>query len=162
MTSLVIIFLIIAQCLSFYFIVLLNLKITRLKEIEEKQKQLKDDMDDSIGVYLAEMKDENDRLIQEIKSIKVDSSPNRDVEQQQTKPRDNKQQHEKNLSIQNDFETPKAYVKKAYQQQRHTAKEPTIEEQVIKMYKEGFSISDIAKKLNQGKTEVELLLKFQQ
>lgn len=162
MTSLVIIFLIIAQCLSFYFIVLLNLKITRLKEIEEKQKQLKDDMDDAIGVYLAEMKDENDRLIQEIKNIKkVDSHSNRDVEQQQTELIDNKQ-YKKISSIQNDFETPKTYIKKAYQQQQHRVKKPTIEEQVIKMYKEGFSISDIAKKLNQGKTEVELLLKFQQ
>ena len=49
MTSIVIIFLIIAQCLSFYFIVLLNVKISRLKDVEEKQQRLKDDMDDAVG-----------------------------------------------------------------------------------------------------------------
>lgn len=37
----------------------------------------------------------------------------------------------------------------------------TTEEIIIEMYNNGYTIEEIAKKLNKGKTEIELLLKFQ-
>jgi len=183
MTSIVIIFLIIAQCLSFYFIVLLNVKISRLKDVEEKQQRLKDDMDDAVGAYLAEMKDENDRLIAELKKAKVQATPAtvqvETVEQPQpnvtvvrppkqaptvdikTSTDEEVQQLEVQELLKKDFTTPIAYVKNAYQQQRPTPS-MTMEEQAKEMYKQGRSIDEIAKTLNRGKTEIELLLKFQQ
>ena len=63
----VLVFLFIAQILSFYFIILLYAKISRLKDIEKNQERLKDEMDQATSVYLAEMRDENDRLIGELK-----------------------------------------------------------------------------------------------
>lgn len=168
MFSIIIIFLVIAQCLSFYFIVLLNMKISRLKEVEEKQQLMKDDMDDAIGAYLAEMKDENDRLIEEMKMIKKESMNNLPpIINKQDKPSytefvDEKDNEEESLPLEKSFTVPKAYAKKAYQTQKNDENNLTVEEEVMKMYKKGFSISDIAKSVNRGKTEIELLLKFQQ
>lgn len=167
MLSIIIIFLVIAQCLSFYFIVLLNMKISRLKEVEEKQQLMKDDMDDAIGAYLAEMKDENDRLIQEMKTIKKESMNNLPpIINKQDKTAHEavaEQENEKEpIPVEKNFTVPKAYVKKAYQTKQPDENNLTVEEQVMKMYKKGFSISDIAKRVNRGKTEIELLLKFQQ
>lgn len=182
MASIVIIFLIIAQCLSFYFIVLLNVKISRLKDVEEKQQRLKDDMDDAVGAYLAEMKDENDRLIAELKKAKSETiktpvvveTPVQPsvtvVRPQQTVTPDDmvdaedevQQQLEVQELLKKDFTTPMAYAKNAYQKQRPTPPPLTMEEQAKQMYKEGRSIGEIAKALNRGKTEIELLLKFQQ
>jgi pyruvate-formate lyase-activating enzyme len=184
MTSIVIIFLIIAQCLSFYFIVLLNVKISRLKDVEEKQQRLKDDMDDAVGAYLAEMKDENDRLIAELKKAKAQPVTREavaaevPVEQPQqsvtvVRPKqapsveteadeEEVQQLEVQQLLKKDFTTPMAYAKNAYQKQRPTTPPLTMEEQAKQMYKQGHSIDEIAKTLNRGKTEIELLLKFQQ
>ncbi len=166
MLSIIIIFLVIAQCLSFYFIVLLNLKISSLKEVEEKQQRMKDDMDDAIGAYLAEMKDENNRLIQEMKTIKKQSTNNSSsfINKQDSSmyTKNTADRDDEIETIQNNFKVPKAYVKKAYQTKQSDENKLTVEEQVIQMYKKGLSISDIAKRVNRGKTEIELLLKFQQ
>ncbi|PLT34187.1 DUF6115 domain-containing protein [Bacillus sp. V5-8f] len=39
--------------------------------------------------------------------------------------------------------------------------QPTLSEQIFQMHEQGMTIDQIAKKLNRGKTEIELLLKFQ-
>lgn len=166
MFSVIIIFLVIAQCLSFYFIVLLNMKIAHFKEIEEKQQRMKDDMDDAIGAYLAEMKDENDRLIQEMKMIKRGSinnlSPITNKQDNAMYPESISEIAEEKEAVQKNFTMPQSYVKKAYQNKQSIENKPELEEQVMHLYKKGLSISDIAKRVNRGKTEIELLLKFQQ
>lgn len=67
--SLVII-LIISQLICYYLIVILNTKIAKFKDLEKRQNQLIREMDDSISLYLVEMKEENDRLIAELSTIK--------------------------------------------------------------------------------------------
>ena len=56
----------ISQLLTFYFLVILNSKLSKYKEIEKKQEAIIRDMDDAISAYLVEVKDENDRLIKEL------------------------------------------------------------------------------------------------
>ena len=67
MTTIVLVVLFISQLLTFYFLVILNSKISRYKEIEKRQEAIIREMDDAISAYLVEVKDENDRLIQELK-----------------------------------------------------------------------------------------------
>ena len=69
MKGILIIVLFILQLISFFLIVLLNAKLNKYKHLEVKQNQLMDEMDNAIGAYLMEMKEENDRLIQELSSI---------------------------------------------------------------------------------------------
>ena len=67
MTTIVLVVLFISQLLTFYFLVILNSKISRYKEIEKKQEAIIREMDDAISAYLVEVKDENDRFIHELK-----------------------------------------------------------------------------------------------
>ena len=65
------------------------------------------------------------------------------------------------------FTAPRSYVKKAYLTESKPSVneipkvERTLEQKVKDLYIKGQSIAEIAKQLNKGKTEVELLLKFQ-
>lgn len=66
MTTVILVVLFISQLLTFYFLIILNSKISKYKEIEKKQEAIIRDMDDAISAYLVEVKDENDRLIKEL------------------------------------------------------------------------------------------------
>lgn len=70
MVGFLIILLIISQLICFYFIILLNMKVSKFKDLEKRQDQLIREMDDTIGLYLFEMKEENDRFISELSSVK--------------------------------------------------------------------------------------------
>lgn len=167
--GIILVILVITQCLTFYFLVLLGLKIARFKDVEQKQQAMKDDMDNAIGMYLAEMKDENDRLLEEMKKIQQTPVSTMQPEPElKVKPVAVVKEHPvvavTTQPEQKNFAAPKAYAKKAYQQTTAIAKEQpalTDREKAQKMYKEGSTIVEIAKALQRGKTEVELLLKFQ-
>lgn len=68
MTTILLVVLFISQLLTFYFLVILNSKLSKYKEIEKKQEAIIREMDDAISAYLLEVKDENDRLIKELKT----------------------------------------------------------------------------------------------
>lgn len=76
MVASLVIILIISQLICYYFIVILNTKITKFKDLEKRQDQLIREMDDAISLYLVEMKEENDRLIDELSSIKQNERNN--------------------------------------------------------------------------------------
>lgn len=65
---------------------ILNSKLAKFKDLEARQEKIIREMDDAIGAYLVEMKEENNRLIKELTStkqahaVKVDIQ--RDVQQQ--------------------------------------------------------------------------------
>ncbi|WP_431029495.1 hypothetical protein [Lysinibacillus sp. LZ02] len=80
MVSIILIVLFIGQLLSFFFIVLLNSKLAKFKDLEARQEKIIREMDDAIGVYLMEMKEENDRLIQELKAVKQGHTVKGDIE----------------------------------------------------------------------------------
>jgi len=56
MTTILIAVLFVLQLLSIYFIIILNTKLAKFKDLEKKQERLMREMDDSISLYLAEMK----------------------------------------------------------------------------------------------------------
>ena len=178
----------ILQLLSFFWIALLNAKLSKYKDLEKKQQLLIEEMDNSIGAYLVEMKDENDRLIQELKVASMEQTM-----LNQDSAIEDKVKH---LTMQEELVNPatvvplkedkpvaytpmmKAATAYGRQQEVHTPNfeqdkvsailkevEPkkmplTFEQKVKNMYDEGQTIEQIAKATNKGKTEIELLLKF--
>ena len=70
MVSIILIVLFICQLLSFFLIMILNSKLAKFKDLEARQEKIIREMDDAIGAYLMEMKEENDRLIQELATTK--------------------------------------------------------------------------------------------
>ncbi|QGG50428.1 hypothetical protein [Lysinibacillus pakistanensis] len=188
MATILITILFFLQLLSFYFLIILNTKLAKFKDLEKKQERLMREMDDTISVYLADMKDENDRLIQELHSVsKSELNVNaiqqaeKIVTQKEQEPlpeKMKKEQESPNLEADSRKYIPKNIVASAYSRQQQsvskaaqsdsmaneTEKEQpkvfTMEQQAIELAKQGKTPEEIAKQLQKGKTEIELLLKF--
>ncbi|MGE7914022.1 hypothetical protein [Lysinibacillus xylanilyticus] len=196
MTTILIAVLFFLQLLSFYFLIILNTKLAKFKDLEKKQERLMREMDDTISVYLAEMKDENDRLIQELQRVPMSATKTNAVKQVEQIARQKEQEQSPSLTEEEstvdgsnsvDHEpriyVPKNIVANAYSRQQlpgvkteakvvHSAeqlnearrkdevKPLTIEQQAIELAKQGKTSEEIAKQLQRGKTEIELLLKF--
>lgn len=191
------------QLITIFVIVLLFSKISKFKELEIRQNQLVEEMDNAIGVYLMEMKEENDRLIQELKTAKVPipkpAPITTEVETSRADAIDAKKifaelaenegkeeliptavskelqefEPRKFVPVQkaaNAYSKQKGQVEDAQELAQIEAelftKEPVVkqempfEQQVIAHYKTGKSIEEIAKMMQRGKTEIELLVKF--
>ena len=86
MVSIIVIVLFICQLFSFFLIMILNSKLAKFKDLEARQQKIIREMDDAIGAYLMEMKEENNRLIEELTVTKqphdVKSERQHDVQQQ--------------------------------------------------------------------------------
>ena len=70
MVSIILIVLFICQLLSFFLIMILNSKLAKFKDLEARQEKIIREMDDAIGAYLMEMKEENNRLIEGLTATK--------------------------------------------------------------------------------------------
>lgn len=157
----------IVQVISFYFLALLYTKVSKFDDLEKKQRKLMIEMDDSIGAYLSELKDENERLIEQLVTRerapiakKVTSSvlvkkqeQTATIEQVPPMIRVSKPTIPVNVAL------------KSYHAVTTTQQGPTLEveddrTQALKLFDAGQSIEEIAKALGKGKTEVELILKF--
>lgn len=196
MESILIIILFCLQLVSFFLIMLLYAKLNKFKELEKKQEQLVDEMDSALSVYLLEMKEENNRLIEELASIqKIGQAAKPAMKPVPIQPTTNKfvspisasniyktnkekqMQREEVLTPISKEEPPITSVNsqsnsqtvvQALKIQRVQSevdetidiKELSFEEMVLDMYRSGKTIEDIAKSLNKGKTEIELLIKF--
>jgi len=190
MTTILIAVLFFLQLISFYFLIILNTKLAKFKDLEKKQERLMREMDDTISVYLAEMKDENDRLIKELQSVsqsEIAASSLQQAEQYMTPqeqpslPVVHEVKSDSSLSLEKDARiyVPKNIVANAYSRHQHTSSKMvktapplkveeqkeaekllTVEQQALELAKQGKSPEEIAKQLQKGKTEIELLLKF--
>jgi len=197
MTIILIAVLFILQLISFYFLIILNTKLAKFKDLEKKQERLMREMDDTISVYLAEMKDENDRLIQELQRVSKSETQTNVVKQEEQIVRKKEQEQPPSLtkeestvdgssSLENEqrIYVPKNIVANAYSRQQQTGvkteakvvhsnqqatatkkqeamlKPLTVEQQAVELAKQGKTAEEIAKQLQKGKTEIELLLKF--
>lgn len=198
MVTVLIITLFIIQLITIFIIILLNSKVSKFKDLETRQNQLIDEMDNTISVYLLEMKDENDRLITELQQAKkpmnkIQTQPATQGEVKKDVLEPVATTYEKPIAVveeeKPDLE-PRTFVPikmaaNAYSKQKAHAvvndteaeqeallektnstmkipppKEPTFEEQVIAQHRAGNSIEEIAKQMQRGKTEIELLIKF--
>lgn len=187
MATILITILFFLQLLSFYFLIILNTKLAKFKDLEKKQERLMREMDDTISVYLADMKDENDRLIQELQSVSKSELSKNTIQQaekivlqkEQEPLTEKKKKEQESATLETDSRKyiPKNIVASAYSRQQQSVskatqtnmaneaeKKPpkafTMEQQAIELAKQGKTPEEIAKQLQKGKTEIELLLKF--
>lgn len=97
--------------------------------------------------YLAEIRHENDRLL----SLKKQKEQ---VTKQTQNSKDQNRDANKISSVRQLSSIDKTG------EQIIDSYEPSLHAQILRMYDEGFSYEEIAKKLDCGKTEVELIVKF--
>jgi hypothetical protein len=165
MTTIFLVFLFIMQIIGFYFLALLYTKVTKFDDLEKKQRKLMVEMDNSIGAYLSELKDENERLIEQLTvhvqqptlSKTSEHASQESAASEEVRPviRASIPKVPINLAL-------KSY--KAAGQASGEIEAPVEAEdartQVIRLHDAGQSIEEIAKQLGKGRTEIELILKF--
>ncbi|EKN63910.1 coupling factor for flagellin transcription and translation [Schinkia azotoformans LMG 9581] len=129
---------------AFFWIFLLSMRLKRTNEIEKRQAEIQKEIEDLFQSYLLEMKEENEKLLNLIDKSKPPINKREKVTQQpyqtQEKPK------------------PKEYTPPMPSAQDRF--EQSLNSKVVLLHEQGFKAEEIAQKLNKGKTEIELILKF--
>lgn len=181
MTTSFIVILFIIQIISFYFLALLYTKVSNFDNLEKKQRKLMEEMDDSIAAYLTELKDENDRLIDQLnhKAEHKKESPINNSTNKKYMPIEEEIHQQKTKAPTFDVKTPVIPLNialKSYGTSKQSETEVNSEPlkinpaekeletddrtRALKLHDAGESVEEIAKLLGKGRTEVELILKF--
>lgn len=169
MTTIFIFLLFITQVVSFYFLAILYMKVSKYDDFEKKQQKLMEEMDDSLAAYLVEVKDENDKLIEKLASAPPREKRDRDEVEEVYSTVNLKDSSLEEAPLIN-ITTPKIPMNQVLKSYGKMSYEP-IEEleapleiddrtRAIELHNEGKSIEEIARMLEKGRTEVELILKF--
>jgi hypothetical protein len=147
------------HALSLFIIILLYLQLSKIKEVEKRQSQLIQEMEQTVSTYLVEWKEENERFLNSLSqkmNRRVDEGTKRT-------PAIQLKESEWTLSL-NHVEKmkDKVEISTIHPKKNEQPSASSLAEQAIKLQKEGKTIEEIAKLLKKGKTEIELLLKFRQ
>ncbi|UOQ93243.1 hypothetical protein MUO14_23165 [Halobacillus shinanisalinarum] len=122
-------------------IIILFNKVKQTEELESRQKQVSREIEEVFHAYLLEIKEENAKMDDWFKYSSEQSKQRLD-------------QNRTDAEEKTDYTPPLPLEgEEDYQ--------PSIQSSVIGMYQNGTSMEEIARELNMGKTEVELLVKFQ-
>ncbi|MED4401505.1 hypothetical protein [Metabacillus fastidiosus] len=170
MTPILLVLSLILHVITFYFLILLSTKYSSMKEIASNQERLFEETEQALSTYLIEIKEENEKLIKELKNGKEAfvkrSEPIREAinerkhesaaEAELTE--DELPPHLQQLIIQND----RLEISKDSAALEKKIVPLSFEAEVIELYENGHTVEQIAKKFKKGKTEIELLLKFKQ
>ncbi|GGF10842.1 swarming motility protein SwrB [Halobacillus andaensis] len=113
-------------------------RVKRTEEIELRRNEVAREIEDLFSSYLLEIKEENKRL------------------------ETNLSRQDKNGFTRENREQKRESYLPPHPSQENRRYEPSPHSRVIKLHKEGETVDDIAKQLNLGITETELIIKFHQ
>lgn len=164
-------------------IVILYVRQNRVVNLEKEQRENLEEMEEVIATFITEIKEENEQFLNRLTSFEADENPldkkedSKDkAERMEYKPREIKG----NKAMLDAYKNVTASVQEnSLKEDRlekedvnellnlilppeKKQKEKSIVEVAKEMQAEGKSFEEIAKALNKGKTEMELLLKFRQ
>ncbi|MEK5082058.1 DUF6115 domain-containing protein [Bacillus sp. FSL H8-0515] len=142
-----------------YAVIILYTRLAAVKETEKQQKKILEETENTLAAFLLELKEENEKLIENT------GPPTRQAKEGIQKP---DFQHFENDSeqdaVQEEEHLPEhiedLITEVERQEESVNSDVPSFEDQVIELYEQGYSASQIAQKLKSGKTEIELFLKF--
>lgn len=153
----------------FTFIIIKTLKdkLMNNQDVEMKQKRNIKEIEDLLAVYLLEFREENDKVIE---ALKHQTSSEKTVNKENNKDKGlNYKKKVKNddneLKTDNKIEPsstpfePGDYIPPLENDSFDTL-EQSLTSKVLSLHEQGETLESIARKLDCGKTEVELMLKF--
>ncbi|WP_208592541.1 DUF6115 domain-containing protein [Gracilibacillus suaedae] len=156
MLYILLLFSFIIHIVTFVIIRQLKLKQDTLAGVEDNVNQQVKNIEDTLAVYLIELKEENEKFVQQVGQFNSDTSDQHSHNQMQNEVR--KSVEEVNTPKQ----TTKEYQAISHVEQVEDVVERSTTASVLHLNEKGYTVDEIAKELDKGKTEVELLLKFQQ
>ncbi|GER65649.1 swarming motility protein SwrB [Weizmannia acidilactici] len=164
--------------LSIFAIILLYLRQNRTVQAEENYNKMVKEIEEIFAAYLLEMKEENDAFIRKVKAARTadTGSPRAEGSVKQNEPpgADGKIAEVKSEAFVRAV-AGRAYRKAAepplsenmeqegqddYLFPESPEEETSLFQKVNELQKIGYNVEEIAQKLNIGRTEIELLLKF--
>lgn len=145
----------------FFLIIILFLRQSRIQNMENSKNSAVKEMEEILSAYFIEMKEENGKFLKKMhrdqkSAIKNEST----IEKNEEKGHIESPLTPSHIDLIVAEESPEALLPKYDDENKDTM--DSIVKEAIKLQKQGLSIDKIAKKLNKGKTEIELLLKFRQ
>ncbi|MEH7663114.1 Swarming motility protein SwrB [Bacillus velezensis] len=132
-----------------YAVIILYTRFSALKETERQQKKILEETENTLAAFLLELKEENERL-EDAKS-RNDQAP--DAEDAEPRP-----EPKKEPDIPDHMEKLISATERAESDENNGAH--SFEERVSELYEQGLTPAEIAKRMQSGKTEIELFLKF--
>jgi HSP90 family molecular chaperone len=158
--------------ISFFFIILLYLKLSKVREVETKQSQMMKEMEQAVTAYLLEFKEENEKFLDKLTKAMNHRELRDGKAKRKTANTDDEKEDmlpiymPKLEEIKDQVDISSVHKKNEQAERNNNAdikKEmQSIMQQALQLHKEGKSIEEIARILEKGKTEIELLLKFRQ
>lgn len=165
---------ILLHIVTFFWLIVL---MQRIRSLQTSQPETaKEEIEETLTAYLLEMKEENDQFLAKFKSMETkEIKPAKDysndviqegkmgsdqeVTNQQTQnikaeDLDRLSEAENDSFEENDYDPPISEKKETFK--------PSTTSEALRLHKEGLNATEIAKKLNKGQGEIELLIKFHQ
>jgi hypothetical protein len=190
MTTFLLLLSLLLNAAAIFAIILLYLRQNRLVEAEKKQGRIIKEIEEVFSAYLLELKEENDKFIEKMSNtqsaadsvsnteLKVDSQDkyiadgNEETLQSDTPPRIGKaiaynsalkayRPIPQSPSLDGERQLP-GLEDLIIKTESAVTPELSFSEQVAELQKQGLTVEEIARRLDKGKTEIELLLKFRQ
>jgi len=174
-TTILLLLSLLLHVVAFYFIIVLYVKYSNMKNLSDTQRQILEETENSMTSFLIDMKDENEKFINTLlrssnervsnpineDSIELNQDSYSEREQKPKVPNKTEIEVSSNelpghLSGIDDMEDIVEIT------QTSNKNKLPFEIEALNLYKQGYTVEQIAKRLNKGKTEVELLLKFRQ
>ncbi|MHA6486524.1 DUF6115 domain-containing protein [Bacillus cabrialesii] len=142
-----------------YAVIILYTRLTAVKETEKQQKKILEETENTLAAFLLELKEENEKLIENTDSPSSQAekeTQKSDLQRSENYAERDEVQEEENLP-----EHIEGLITEVERQEESVNSDvQSFEDQVIDLYEQGYSASQIAQKLKSGKTEIELFLKF--
>ncbi|MEM1498188.1 DUF6115 domain-containing protein [Bacillus velezensis] len=130
-----------------YAVIILYTRFSALKETERQQKKILEETENTLAAFLLELKEENERL-EDAKSCQAPDAEDAEPLAEPKEEPDIPDHMEKLISA----------TERAESDENNGAH--SFEERVSELYEQGLTPAEIAKRMQSGKTEIELFLKF--
>ncbi|MFC7392574.1 DUF6115 domain-containing protein [Scopulibacillus cellulosilyticus] len=154
---------------AFYIIIHLWQRVVQMQKYHPET--LKKDIEDTLTAYVIEMEEENNRLIKELQFLREKRADDQPIERENNYTLSNPSGKGEPPSLKEDTYQKPVITKRSDEEtfpdhlpQLENIKdnyEETVAAKALKLMKKGYNVNDIAKELNKGKGEIELLLYFQ-
>lgn len=165
METLLILISLVLHVIAFLIIRSQQVKMQAILDKEEKLNRQTNEMEELLSSYMFEMKEENEHLIARLGDMDT-SKKDRTVYKDESvagQPSKMKDDGLPDLYIKENPESPTNTVSEyipATEIQEQDSVEKSVSFQAFTLFNQGESVETIARKLNCGKTEIELMLKF--
>ena len=145
--------------ITFFILILLAKKLRTTVDYEQLEAQKKE-IEDLLAFYAVELKEENERFLQQLQKTE-EIVQQTDNEESEPVVKDALDKHQPQMiTTTNNIENKKPVMKEpSIDDDKY---ELSLEAQALQLHAQGYTHEEIAKRLNKGHGEIELLLKFHQ